>query len=219
MKNTLALTTLLALSSSAFAEENEAETLSLSQWLEENGGEAGVELMMAEEAKSEAKAEAEKVLDENPEEAAALKHAAQDAIERCKSTGFGSLPNNDLEGMNDADLAVSVSFPIDDIFDGDWSTGTFSAGSKGYGVSANTGILWNDPGTITDCVQQEISEAVDKIIEEKDKLMSGDFSTVKAALGAAAAKLAIDEAYKVDNEFGEMLETLEKVCTTGGNCF
>jgi hypothetical protein len=49
--------------------------------------------------------------------------------------------------------------------------------------------------------------------------MSGDFSTVKKALAAAAVGYLIDEARDYDSELGEMLDTLEKICTSGGNCF
>jgi hypothetical protein len=73
---------------------------------------------------------------------------------------------------------------------------------------------------VTDCIANQLEEVVDRIIEERDALLSGDFSILKKALAAAAVKYAIDEASRLDSELGEMLDTLEKVCTQGnGACF
>jgi hypothetical protein len=204
----------------ASGSDSEGRTVyTLSQWIEDNGGQAAVDIMLAQEAEAEAEAEAKQNLQDNPEEAAALKEAAKAGMKKCEDTQVGAV--NPLGGPNysDSDVSVSVSIPLDDFFNWDWSDSRISIGSNGYGVTTKTGMLFSDPYAVGACVQTEIDKAVDKIIEERDKLMSGDFSTVKKALAAAAVGYLIDEARDYDSELGEMLDTLEKICTSGGNCF
>jgi hypothetical protein len=200
----------------ASGSDSEGRTVyTLSQWIEDNGGQAAVDIMLAQEAEAKAK----QSLQDNPDEAAALKEAAKAGMKKCEDTQIGSF--NPLGGpdYSDADVAVSIRVPLDDFFNWDWSDSQISIGSNGYGITTNTEMLFDDPYAVGSCVQAEIDKAVDKILEERDKLMSGDFSTVKKALAAAAVDYLIDEARDFDSDLGEMLDTLEKICTSEGNCF
>lgn len=187
----------------------------LSQWIEDNGGQAAVDIMLAQEAEAAAK----QSFQDNPEEAAALKEAAKAGLKKCEDTKMGRFDALGRPDQSDANFAVSVRIPLDSFFNMDWSESQISIGSQGYGVTTNTQMLFDDPYAVGACMQAEIDKAVDKILEERDKLMSGDFSTVKKALAAAAVDYLIDEARDYNSELGEMLDTLEKICTTGGNCF
>lgn len=196
------------------SDSEDSTVYSLSQCLEDNGGQSAVEISISQEAEAEAK----QSLQDNPAEAAALKEAAKTGLKKCEDTQLGSvnaLGNSDFSG---ADVSVSVSVPLDDFFNWSWSDSEVSVGSNGYGVTTNTEMLFDDPYAVSACVQAEIDKAVDKILEERDKLMNGDLSTLKKALGAAAVDYLIDEARDYNSELGEMLDTLEKVCTSGGSC-
>ncbi len=226
MKTLIFGAALLSLSPLANAVETEAAGASgsdsegrtvytLSQWIEDNGGRAAVDIMLAQEAEANAK----QSLKDNPEETSALKEAAKAGMKKCEDTQVGSFDPLGGPSHSDSDIAVSVRIPLDDFFNWDWSDSQISIGSNGYGLTTNTEMLFDDPYAVGACVQAEIDKAVDKIIEERDKLMNGDFSTVKKALGAAAVGYLIDEARDYNSELGEMLDTLEKICTSGGSCF
>jgi hypothetical protein len=203
-------------SAGASGTDSEGRTVyTLSQWIEDNGGEAAVEIMLAQEAEADAK----QSLQDNPEEAATLKEAAKAGLQKCEQTKFGSLDPLGGPDHSDSDFSVSVSIPLDSFFNMDWDESLIAIGSQGYGVTTNTRMLFSDPYAVGDCMQAEIDRAVDKILEERDKLLDGDFSTLKKALAAAAVDYLLDEARDYDSELGEMLDTLEKICTTGGNCF
>jgi hypothetical protein len=186
----------------------------LSQWIEDNGGQAAVDIMLAQEAEAAAK----QTLTENPEEREALKAAAKSGMEKCEETKFGAIDSLGGPDYSDAEFSVSTSIPLDAFFRMDWSQSRISIGSNGYGLTTNTQMLFHDPSSIGDCLQGEIDKAVDRILDERNKLLDGDFSTVKTVLVAAAVDYLIDEASDYDSELGEMLDTLEKICTSGG-CF
>ena len=228
MRSLLACSILLSLGEPAHAEEAESSSqqeeigsdgavfYTLSEWIEENGGIAAVELMLAEEAKSKAKQD----LEDNPAEAQALKDAARNGLEHCKGTSIGRLSAPAAgPDLSDADFYVGVSIPLDAFYGLDWNNSEISVGSGGYGINTNASLLFSDPSAVGDCVQAEIDQAVEKILEERDKLLSGDYSTVKKALAADAVGYIIDEAYDYSPELGEFLDTIERVCTLpGGSC-
>lgn len=203
------------------SEENEEEVVvvyTLSQWLEDNGGREAVDAMLAEEAREEVR----RTMEENPEEAVKLQSAAESALETCKDTRFGALDPMGLEGseITDADFSIVFSVPMDGFFDLKWDEGKVAVGSHGYGVTANTSLLWEDSSAVVDCLEGQLDDAIDRIIEERDALLAGDLSTLRGALAAVAVQLAIDEAYKYDHDLGELLDTLQKICSTSsGACF
>lgn len=186
----------------------------LSQWIEDNGGQAAVDIMLAQEAEAEAK----QSLKENPEETATLKAAAKAGMDKCEETTFGAIDPLGGPDYSDADFSVSASIPLDAFFRMDWSESRVSIGSHGYGVTTSGATLFNDPSSIGNCLEAEIDKAVDRIIDERDKLLDGDLSTVKKVLAAAAVDYLIDEASEYNSELGEMLGTLEKICTSE-RCF
>ena len=192
--------------------------MTLSQWLEDNGGYAAVELMLAEEAKEVAK----QVLADNPDQQAKLHAATDRALDKCEGTSIGTVSSygsDDMDFLN-ADISVGFKIPFS-VFGGlDWDNGEVSVGSHGYGVTTSTSVLWGGPEAIANCVQREIDDAVGILTEEVEKLMSGDYSLVKDALLAAAVDYVIDEVKDNHPQIGELLDTLERVCTTGGaDCF
>jgi hypothetical protein len=196
---------------------NKVVLLTLSDWIEANGGIAAVELMLAEEAKEEAR----QSLKDNPADAEALKEAARNGMDKCEGTSIGSLePLDGSMDYSDADFSVSLSIPLSAFYELDWENSEIAVGSRGYGFTTNASLLFGDPSAVGDCLQGEIDKAVDRILEERDKLLAGDYSTLKKALAAAAVDYLIDEAYDIDPEFGELLDTIARVCTVeGGGCF
>ncbi len=216
MMKFLAVFLVSVLSSEVRAEEEAVEVFSLSQWVEENGGWDAVDAMIAEEAA----AAAQEGFFENPAASEEAAEAANQAMEDC-GVQIGSFAPS-MGGLSDsikkADAAVAISMPLDDLFNFDFSNATVAAGAHGYGMSTNAARLWADPEAAAECVEKKVDELVDKIIEEKNKLENGDYSTVKNALSAAVVKMAIDKAYEYDSELGEALDTLSKLATHDDTC-
>ena len=174
--------------------------------------------MLAEEAQEEAR----QALEENPEQAAELRSAAKQALDECKGTRFGSMDSFGSEGadVTDADFSIIVRIPLDAFFDMDWTESEVSVGSNGYGVTTNASLLWEDASVVGECLENQLDEAIDRVIEERDALLAGDYSTLRAALAAVAVDYAIDEAYKYNHDLGEILDTLAEICSRGNDaCF
>jgi hypothetical protein len=200
------------------AGEGVTYSISLSEWIEGNGGQAAVDLMLAEESKQEAM----RVLAENQNQQSRLKDATQAAIDKCEGTSIGSIPTYGDGGadFSDADISFSFSVPFS-VFGGlDWDQGRVSVGSRGVGVTTNGSVFWGGPSEIAECVNREIHDAANMVAHEVQQLMEGDYSLIQDALVAVAVDYAIGEVSDRVPELGEMLDTLQSMCLSGSmKCF
>ena len=194
----------------------ESGSISLSQWLEANGGQAAADLVWSQQLKEEA----EQVMAANPSTQAQIRGASQRALDKCEGTSIGSIPSYGDVDVSDSDFSISFSVPFS-VFGGlDWDQGQVSVGSRGVGVTTNGSVFWGGPSEIADCVNREIQDAVDMVAEEMQQLMEGDYSLIEDALIAVAVDYAIDEISDRSPEIGEMLDTLQSLCLSGSmKCF
>ena len=197
---------------------DESGAVSLSQWLEVNGGQVGADLFWSQQGKEEA----QQVLAANPGHQSQIRSAAEHALDKCEGTSIGSLPSYGEGGadFSDADVSFGFSVPFS-VFGGlDWDQGRVSVGSKGVGVTTNGSVFWGGPSEIAECVNREIKDAADMVAKEVQQLMEGDYSLIEDALIAVAVDYAIDEVRDRVPELGEMLDTLQSMCLSGSmKCF
>ena len=200
------------------SDEGYTYSISLSEWIEANGGQAAVDVMLAEEAR----AEAMRVLGENQNQQSKLRDATQEAIDKCEGTSIGSMPTYGDGGMDFSQADVSFSFSVPfSVFGGlDWDQSQVSVGSRGVGLTTNGAVFWGGPSEIAECINREIQDAASMVAHEVQQLMDGDFSLIEDALIAVAVDYAIGEVSDRIPELGEMLDTLQSMCLSGSmKCF
>jgi hypothetical protein len=64
----------------------------------------------------------------------------------------------------------------------------------------------------------QLGSIYDRLAEEAEKVMDGDFETFERLARVAALKIAVDRAHEIDADFGEALDVLVRLSTMKDPC-